>query len=570
MSAGRPELGENEALQAVLSRLAGVRRSGGAYSARCPAHSDHHASLRVTLGNNGRVLFHCFVGCTDEAIRAALGLRSDDEQPDARPRAKRTPVRRHLYQGPDGLPVAVKLRWRGRGARFSWELPDGTAGLNGLDPGLYRRPEVDAAMRAGGVVWLVEGEHDADTLAAVGLTATTGPHGAGTWRASWTATLAGAAVVMVADRDRKGVEHARAVTAELVGAGCTVRTLVPPLTAKDVTELVEAGGTVDDLEVLTDDIDVDTPKVRLTRDGRPAFAVIPTCWAELLDPYCLTLMVRLDGEQGDAGEPMAGRNNLARTLRWSREQTDDHLRHLAGAGIITIESRGQKQARYRVKNPSRRSATKTSGPSGEPPADRLTVHPAATCGPSQEPLPSSSGLKTFSGDVERVGIPEKLAEDRSLNLVLEAFPNAEAIADDGHASVAAPDAAEIETVAAPEITRKDVAEKARARELILSATTRMAATTDNAGHSPESGSFGTPPADEEPANSDGETEDEAVAALVRVFPGAELVDEDHVDAAEPIANPYHCVSCGTRVVPAPASVERGWSTVCRACEKATS
>jgi hypothetical protein len=413
MSAGRPELSEDETLQVVLDRLAGVRRSGGAYSAHCPAHSDQHPSLRVTLGNNGHVLFHCFAGCTDEAIRAALGPPPDGGQPDDRPRPKRAPIRQHVYEGSDGLPVAVKLRWRGRGARFSWELSDGTSGLNGLDPGLYRRPEVDAAVRAGGVVWLVEGEHDADTLVAVGLTATTAPHGAGTWRPAYTAVLAGATVVVLADRDRKGVEYAREVTAELAAAGCTVTTLVPPSTAKDVTELIEAGGSVDDLETLTDDIDLDTPKVRLTRDGRPAFAQIPGHWVGLLDPWCMTLAVFLDFEQGDAGEPMSGRNNLARKLRWSREQTDDHLGHLDAARIITIERRGQKQARYPVNNPSRRSATKTCGPSQEPPADRHTVHLAATCGPSQEPLPSSSGLKTFSSDFGRVNMPEPKRVARS-------------------------------------------------------------------------------------------------------------------------------------------------------------
>ena len=439
MSAGRPELSEDETLQVVLRRLTGVRRSGEAYSARCPAHSDQHASLSVALGNNGHILYHCFAGCTDEAIRAAVGPPPDGGQPDDRPRPKRAPIRQHVYKGPDGLPVAVKLRWRGRGARFSWELPDGTSGLNGLDPGLYRRPEVDAAVRAGGVVWLVEGEHDADTLVAVGLTATTAPHGAGTWRPAYTAVLAGATVVVLADRDPKGVEYARAVTAELTGAGCIVTTLVPPSTAKDVTELIEAGGSVDDLETLTDDIDLDTPKVRLTRDGRPAFAQIPGHWVGLLDPYCMKLAVLLDFEQGSSGLPMAGRNKVAKLLGWSRGQTDEHLGHLGAAEIVSIEKYGRKRAVYRIHNPSRQqTGPTTSGPSRVPPLDRHTVHPAATSGPSQEPLPSSSGLKKFSSDFVRLSIPEmKSVEDKSLNLLLEAFPNAEAIAEDDPAPVTA-------------------------------------------------------------------------------------------------------------------------------------
>jgi hypothetical protein len=59
-------------------------------------------------------------------------------------------------------------------------------------------------------------------------------------------------------------------------------------------------------------------------------------------------------------------------------------------------------------------------------------------------------------------------------------------------------------------------------------------------------------------------QEEAIAAL---FPGAKLVSEDQADA-EPIADPYHCLYCGARVTPAPASVENGWVTVCRSCTAA--
>jgi hypothetical protein len=66
----------------------------------------------------------------------------------------------------------------------------------------------------------------------------------------------------------------------------------------------------------------------------------------------------------------------------------------------------------------------------------------------------------------------------------------------------------------------------------------------------------------------GKTEDEAVAALLLAFPGAELVDSDHAAAAEPTADSNHCLCCGAPVTPAPPSVERGWATVCRSCSEA--
>ena len=122
-----------------------------------------------------------------------------------------------------------------------------------------------------------------------------------------------------------------------------------------------------------------------------------------------------------------------------RGQTDEHLGHLGAAEIVSIEKYGRKRAVYRIHNPSRQqTGPTTSGPSRVPPLDRHTVHPAATSGPSQEPLPSSSGLKKFSSDFVRLSIPEmKSVEDKSLNLLLEAFPNAEAIAEDDPAPVTA-------------------------------------------------------------------------------------------------------------------------------------
>lgn len=62
----------------VLGRLKGVRRSGAGWSAFCPAHADRlKRSLSVRWVDNA-ILMYCFVGCTIQAICAALGLRIAD------------------------------------------------------------------------------------------------------------------------------------------------------------------------------------------------------------------------------------------------------------------------------------------------------------------------------------------------------------------------------------------------------------------------------------------------------------------------------------------------------------
>jgi hypothetical protein len=63
----------------LVLMLDGVRaRGAGKWSARCPAHADKSPSLSLREGDDGRLLLHCFAGCTVDEITAALGLRVSD------------------------------------------------------------------------------------------------------------------------------------------------------------------------------------------------------------------------------------------------------------------------------------------------------------------------------------------------------------------------------------------------------------------------------------------------------------------------------------------------------------
>lgn len=69
-------------LQDFLSRLDGVHGHGNKFTARCPAHDDHDPSLSVTQGADGRILLHCFAGCSPENIVGAMGLTMRDLFPE--------------------------------------------------------------------------------------------------------------------------------------------------------------------------------------------------------------------------------------------------------------------------------------------------------------------------------------------------------------------------------------------------------------------------------------------------------------------------------------------------------
>jgi hypothetical protein len=65
----------------VLSRLDGVRGSGGKWVSKCPAHQDRSPSLAITE-NDGTILMHCFAGCSVEQITDALGIDLADLFPE--------------------------------------------------------------------------------------------------------------------------------------------------------------------------------------------------------------------------------------------------------------------------------------------------------------------------------------------------------------------------------------------------------------------------------------------------------------------------------------------------------
>ena len=57
-----------------LALALGGRRNGRGWLCRCPAHEDRHPSLALTE-RDGRVLFRCWSGCSQDEVIAALWQR---------------------------------------------------------------------------------------------------------------------------------------------------------------------------------------------------------------------------------------------------------------------------------------------------------------------------------------------------------------------------------------------------------------------------------------------------------------------------------------------------------------
>lgn len=248
-------------VQTFLGRLDGVRANGSNWSARCPCrHDDQNPSLSIGQGEDGRVLVTCHRGvpCDVEEICTSVGMTVSELMPPKRDKKRKlTLVETYDYRDASGKLMFQKQRLVDEDGKktFIQRRPDPDTGewirnLDGVDKVLYNLPRVCAARDAGEVIWVVEGEKDVDTLASLGIVATTMPGGAGKWLGIHTETLAGAQVVLVADNDESGKKHAIDVANELESAGCTVNLKISKVKAKaDVTDHLDAGLSLDDLEV---------------------------------------------------------------------------------------------------------------------------------------------------------------------------------------------------------------------------------------------------------------------------------------------------------------------------------
>lgn len=104
------------------------------------------------------------------------------------------------------------------------------------------------------IVYVVEGEKDADTLNELGFVATTNSGGAKNWDKDFNRFFQGKDVVILRDNDEAGKEHAEIVLAELVNAASSIKVLAPSgLPKGDVTDyLTKEGGTKESLVKMID------------------------------------------------------------------------------------------------------------------------------------------------------------------------------------------------------------------------------------------------------------------------------------------------------------------------------
>lgn len=207
-----------DVLAPVLERLRGVAKSGAGYRALCPAHDDTSPSLSVTEAEDGRVLLHCFKGCTLRGVLDALDLETRDLFP--KPVSGERGVTEYHVRDDSGRKRAVHHRVdRGEKKVVWWETPEGEKGLGTLKT--HNIPlwgsEAIGALPDNVPVVVAEGEKAAHALTRAGIPAVGTVTGAsGTPSRHVLTVLGGRRVVLWPDNDKEGRSHMQRIGKQLL------------------------------------------------------------------------------------------------------------------------------------------------------------------------------------------------------------------------------------------------------------------------------------------------------------------------------------------------------------------
>lgn len=221
-------------LSEIAERFQHAKKSGSSWSALCPLHDDQQASLSVSQGDKGIVVY-CHV-CGTEATATILkiaGLAFSDLFENHKTQSlpafvKIGPVvAEYLYRDLSGVVVHRVTRHEPKTFR-QWK-PNMTTvgslyipGTDGVTKVLYRLNESIGSK----VVFIVEGEKDVDALMALAVPTTCNVGGASNWDENYIAQLKEAGVervVVIPDNDVAGKKHSLEITETCVAGGIRVK-----------------------------------------------------------------------------------------------------------------------------------------------------------------------------------------------------------------------------------------------------------------------------------------------------------------------------------------------------------
>ena len=248
----------------IAKQLGNAKKANGQWVASCPVPShgkgngDKNPSLSIDINDEGKPLFHCHGGCSQEdvfhTIRALNLLPELLERPDPLANIKPIPKvefqQEWIYTDEHRQPVFVKQRLRVGESGKTYRLykideagrKQSSLGDARIVP--YNLPALLDAKTAGRNIFLVEGEKAADAIKSIGMIATTAHTGAGSWPQAITEYFAGAQVIILPDNDVPGWQYAHKAAEAILPIVKSLKVVDLGLQGQgdDAFEFIEAGG----------------------------------------------------------------------------------------------------------------------------------------------------------------------------------------------------------------------------------------------------------------------------------------------------------------------------------------
>jgi len=274
----------------IAKTLGNAKKANGQWVASCPVPShgkgngDKNPSLSIHIGDDGKPLFHCHGGCSQEEVFNTIKDRNLlpelTERPDPLANIKPIPKvefqQEWIYTDEDRQPVFVKQRLKvgdtGKTYRL-YKIDEAGRKQSSLSDARivpYNLPALLDAKTAGRNIFLVEGEKAADAIKSIGMIATTAHTGAGSWPAAITEYFAGAQVIILPDNDVAGWGYAYKAAEAILPIVKSLKVVDLGLQGQgdDAYEFIEEGGSRDKLVALVKAASVITSVDQLTMPER--------------------------------------------------------------------------------------------------------------------------------------------------------------------------------------------------------------------------------------------------------------------------------------------------------------
>ncbi|MBA3726608.1 MAG: AAA family ATPase [Armatimonadetes bacterium] len=186
-------------------------------------------------------------------------------------------------------------------------------------------------------MYIAEGEKDVHAIEKAGGVATCNPFGAGKWRPEFSEHLSGADVIVIADKDKAGWDHARDVVASLSGVAKSFEVRQAAV-GEDAYDHLAAGHELDEFEPV--DFSLSRPTYISGRESEKKGKLDPRPYTELLslpeeaEEWLVDGLLLSSGVSMVAAKPKVGKSTLARYLALCVARGDAFLGRETVAGKV--------------------------------------------------------------------------------------------------------------------------------------------------------------------------------------------------------------------------------------------